>query len=290
MTFSLDIDLRQVGQGIYNYVVAGLQQAIPAWTDMAADMMLDNWRAAATGRMYPGMTRSLNSDVYRLALERSGVTMNGNAGEASVFAPEEVQMGSGNPFNLHRRIEFGAPPFSIRDAWLRNGARGARHGKRGAYIIIPFRHGSGESVHFKSNLDPHVRALAQGGSVNERRYKRMTENPWSSAITRYKGPHGPAVQLGLGPKYRKTVKMSTPATKYTWKRAMLAGVKRYGRAGHTSYLTFRTMSEASDPSAWVVPALPANPVAQSVLAYVQDQVRARIRADMEQMAPGGNRP
>lgn len=289
MTFDLTLDLRQIGQGIYNYIQAGMEEAIPRWTEQAGDMMLDHWRQAASGRTFPGMTRSLNSDVYRLALERGQLHFEGNDAVVIVSAPETVQMGSGRPFNLHSRIEFGGPAYSIRDAWLRGGARGGRMGRNGQYIIIPFRHGSGESVHFQMNLNPNVKRLARGGAVTERRYQQGMANPWSSAATAHQRHHGPTTALGLGPRYRKSAE-STGRGQYTWARAILAGVKRTGRAGHTQYVTFRTMSEASDPSAWVVPALPANPVAQSVLTYVRERMTQRIRDDMNQMAPGGMRP
>lgn len=257
-----------------------IREALPQILEQEGEFVLDMWRAGARGKMYPGMSRPLYSDAYAAAIERTEVTMDATGGEVTIqntgvtnFGPNANNGRTYDPFDFVRLVENGRGPVDLKDAILGKGTSSRiKHGKNGPYLIIPFRFGSGESLHHKANIGPQMKALAQSGQVSEARARR-TNNPWMRAQLEQERPaaygRGPHTILGIGPRLRRL-------TGYEWKKPLLAGLRRVGAAGHSQYMTFRTMT-MNDPGAWISPAMPPNPIWESTMRVAEPLVRQHVR-------------
>lgn len=249
-----------------------------------ADAVLDAWRAGAGGKTYPGMRKPLYSTSYASDLTRTAVSKNGGAYSVEVGRKGAVTGKNGKTFDLVKTIEDGREPRDIKDAALKGPkAKTAKDGS--VFAIVPFRHGSGESVHFKYNVtDAAKRVVRRFGELNERTAAAI-HNPWERA-------------RALGPKKVKFVDQ-TPSRSpwahtiqgsgsrrfvgpgaYVWQRHLMAGLKRYGVGRQGQYFTFRTISTKSDPLSWIAPRIPANPIFKSMARFMKPRVLAMISASL----------
>lgn len=180
---------------------------------------------------------------------------------------------------LADQIENGRPAKDLKK--MLGSSPKVRQGKKGRYLIIPFRHnvpsGDGHSSYAKQ-MPAHIYAAA----------KQLSPSKITGTGTRVSG---------TGAYDIKTKKLLTvPQHKYAWgeslpagmapkmkshhKTDIYAGMKRFdtstGKAKSSAYLTFRVMSEHS--SGWIVPAKPglhiARAIAQEVNKAVEDGIEA----------------
>jgi len=168
-------------------------------------------------------------------------------GETVVF---EVSLVGKMPNNF----EFGMDAFDMKTArpgWL--GGKKARTGKDGKkYVIIPFRHslssnarlaytGKAKAADLKSELRDVVKDYGLNRSV-----RAATGGAFASGIVK-RGP-----KLPLSAMTRKHF----PTAK-THPLSNLTRVQKGGKSGGGQLMTFRVMSENSDPGSWMHPGIKA---------------------------------
>lgn len=250
----------------------------------AAEWTRSVWVAAVSGAMVlPGMTGPVDNEEYAKSLSRSNAIRKGGKFEYVITADYEEA----------EKIEKGFGSYDMKPALL-HGPH-ARVGKDGArWNVVPFRFGTpitkgpnkGESrPHFpgEQTMPPEVYKEVKGGD-------RFPESDWGQ---RSKIPLL-FTEEELGGVNREAIVRDQPApmiAPYTWQTGLYSGMKRYGAQGHSQYYTFRAVSEprqimarwrgaggvmltkvvrkGSDPSSWIHPGQPANPVTQAVRDYVQ---------------------
>lgn len=141
-------------------------------------------------------------------------------------------------------IERGTKERDMKEALAKSDK--ARRSKDGTlYLIIPFRHGTHGSIGLHP-MPMRVQQMAQGLKKS-----RVTGHFVEPSV------HGNGVSV-----QRNTYKWGGRLTSSGLADAGLsfkmqsryAGMVRFGNKGHTSYMTFRVMSEKS--SGWVIPARP----------------------------------
>ncbi len=238
------------------------------------------WIEAVSGRTLPGMVKPIHDDEYAQSVaDPSSLDYPFNADPfwGRVVTTETARA---------QRHEQGYASFDIKVGLLAGPT--AKHGVHGRYATVPFTHATPGTAGQKGAAMPapiyeQAEALAHGQRLKLQgelaQYGRRSKNPFVVNLeARARGVPGP---------------MAGP---YTWRASPYQGMVRGGQAGHTTYRTFRRVSDqwtdprgrlhGSDPASWIHPGQPANPVVASVAAYLQPQITAAIQAAI-QGAVGG---
>lgn len=169
---------------------------------------------------------------------------------------------------IAEQLENGSGPWDMKPMLL-NGPK-ARVGKNGKYNIIPFRHGTG------GNSDSNYKTMPT------QVYKQARELKASVRA-------GNAMKYGGRlPAQGKPGK--NPTTGYQHKNEKHEGMvrveKTYKAAKQSQYMTFRVVSERSDPNSWIHPGYEAHHIAKSVADFcrpaVEDMIRHGAEADIQQ--------
>lgn len=230
------------------------------------------WVAAVSGHMVPGMTRRVDDRKYAAAIATPAslqYPFNGDAFEGRVIATDGA---------LANRIEHGFGSFDMKPGLL--AGPHARMGKHGMYNTVPFTHSTPGSEGQKGAPMPEdvyaqAKHLGRGQRLRGMGDRgKVGKNPFVvNAEARVRGLREP---------------MSAP---YVHKTSPFESMVRIHQKGHTSYMTFRRVSQAwvdedgnrhgSDPNSWVHPGLSPNPVMASVAAYVEPIVRAALQRVIE---------
>ena len=148
-----------------------------------------------------------------------------------------------------KNIEEGTPEYDMK-LGLPNSKK-ARQGKHGLYLIIPFRHGT-----------PKARSLQ---AMPQRVYKQAVQLSFSFSkgvvgsrmsatgheVDKYGYDWGGKLGAVKGPLAKPWHKGSIYSGMYRFKDQ--GTVKQSKAAG---YITFRTMSQGSNPRSWIRPAIP----------------------------------
>lgn len=168
-------------------------------------------------------------------------------------------------------IEDGQDPHDMKPGLLSSPkAKVNKEGKR--WITVPFRHGVPGTVGMPSmptNVHQQARKLGFSRRNNAlisfftgRKYKwdgRLSEDAQGQ---------------------RSHIKPHTGAG-YTWKSGQYSGMVRMGKPGHTQYLTFRRVSENSDPRSWQHPGVKPRPIREAVIENTRKDVLELIRRGFE---------
>lgn len=72
-----------------------------------------------------------------------------------------------------------------------------------------------------------------------------------------------------------------PGAGYTWSTGQYSGMVRMGQAKQTQYLTFRRVSENSDPRSWQHPGTKPKPIREAVIENTKEDVLELIRRGFE---------
>jgi hypothetical protein len=167
-------------------------------------------------------------------------------------------------------IEKGYGPYDMKPGLLKSEkARVTKDGKR--YINIPFRHnvpGAGAT-----GAPMPLSIYNQASKLD---FSKITgRNAWGRFTYIWGGRLGESDQ---GKKIKPQVGgMTAP---YQWKTGAYSGMVRMqdeatGKSG--GYLTFRRISEKSDPNAWWHPGARPKPVTQAVIEAAEPQVLQMLR-------------
>jgi hypothetical protein len=217
--------------------------------------------------MLPGMTRPVHDDDYYESL---------HTGEA-LQLPEPLHATVVCTYQHVDRVEDGYAGFDIKPGLLRS--KSAKTGKKGQkYIAVPFRH-----------MTPQ-----KGTSANRAHGAVMPPDVYKivrkSGAFQDPGDPGMGEQLGQRSKLAAVVNLQAlardeeapMATNYTWKYGLYHGMrqikKQYGKTEQSTYWTWRTVSERSDPSSWIHPGQAANPVIAAVIRATEADVQRIVLA------------
>lgn len=191
---------------------------------------------------------------------------------------------------IARDIEFGKGAWDMKPMLL-NGpkARISKNGHR--YNIIPFRHGTsaahGMNANFRTmpkNVLGQAKQLAPSFAMMMPQRAKMPGGKiqtsmqpiglkWGGRLT--------GTEMAHPPGQNKTTGYQHKAGKY---EGMVRVRKRYANATQSKYLTFRVVSDQSDPQSWWHPGYKAHHFARNVSEYtkpaVEDMVRQAAQLDM----------
>jgi len=196
--------------------------------------------------------------------------------------------------SVARDLEYGKGPWDMKPMLLSGPkARISKNGTR--YNIIPFRHGTsaahGRNAHFKpmpKDILGQAKALKPSFAMMAPTKVRMANGKIQTSMQ----PKG----LKWGESLQGTEKRypagQNPTTGYQHKAGIYEGMyrirKRYEKATQSKYMTFRVVSDKSDPSSWWHPGYKAHHIAAGVKQYCQPGVEAIIKdAAHRDMIPMG---
>lgn len=263
---NLDTSIRAVAQAANGGGLPYTAQAVRAAT---TDLIQRTWIHYAQGNpfSYSGGTFRINTvtGAYVRSIE-SGLRFPADlVGE--VFSTSE----HGNA------IEKGSPARDMKPALLASPK--AKTGKKGArYITIAFRHGNPTATTM-----PAMPANVYK-SVQRMKYSRRNDGIQSGGSQtytwggRYKGDAtGQRSHTGSHP----SAAGSPTNQGYTWKSGLYQGMVKMGKRGHSEYMTFRRISQNSDPKSWMRPASPPRPIREAVVENTREAVLALVRSGFE---------
>lgn len=235
----------------------------------AASYIRDVWGRAVQGEVLPGMTGPVVDDEYY----------------ESLFTGESLQLYTPlhgaviSTYPKLERIEQGFASYDMKPGLLAGPS--AREGLHGRYNVIPFRHMTpkkGSSGAMEGDRRAHGAVMPQAV------YKIVKERGT------FKDPGDARLgqQLGQRSKLPGAINLQALARgaaspmsgPYTWKYGLYHNmrrvVKQYDKATQSTYMTWRTVSENSDPNSWIHPGRAPNPVIEAVINASRDTVEAII--------------
>jgi len=231
--------------------------------------------------------------------------------EAGVMYPYEGNPMIGmvvNTFHpVARYLEDGYGPFDMKKALDTSKqvrmSKPDKHGNRHKYLIIPFRHGtpdsSGQERATLGTMPPDIYELARNLAQSQRlsSYKEPSPNQgeavrhtyaWGDRITQMEIIEKTGADWGSRSKMVADPRYYQDQT-YTWKSSPYAGMVRMQSGpepNRSTYMTFRVMSETSDPHSWWHPGIPAYRVAQRARDKAMPNIVRRVRIAFEQDVAG----
>ena len=164
-------------------------------------------------------------------------------------------------------IEDGQPARDMKPKMLASPK--AKQGKDGKkYITVPFRHGTPGAVTMPAmpkNVYNQAKRLGysrRNGGLDTKQYT------WGG-------------RLGNSALGQRSHSGDHPGAGYTWRTGQYSGMVRVGQPGHSQYLTFRRLSENSDPKSWQFPGVKPRKIREAVVENTREEVLALIRRGFE---------
>lgn len=182
-----------------------------------------------------------------------------------------------------RAIETGSPARDMKASMLSSPkAKTGKDGKK--YITVGFRHGTPGSTTMQA-MPANVHSAVKNMAYSRR--NDALQSGGSESFTwggRYKGD-ATGQRSHISP-HPGGGKLQAPGHTgggggYTWKSGLHQGMVRMGKPGHSQYMTFRRISENSDPRSWQRPASPPRPIREAVVENTRETVLALIRRGFE---------
>lgn len=179
-------------------------------------------------------------------------------------------------------IETGQPARDMKPALLASPkAKTGKDGKK--YITIPFRHGTPGAVGMQS-MPKNV--YNQAKNLGYSRKNNMLVSLFTGRKYKWGG------RLADSAQGQRSHSGNHPGARYTWKSGMYSGMVKMGKGGHSQYMTFRRVSENSDPRAFMFPGVKPRPIRQAVIENTRDEaielIRRGFEMDLYFMGMGGN--
>ncbi len=256
--FSIKAKLIEKGVDISSFD-AGMVAAFELEVAGIAQAARNEWVRLAMARC------QTSRDIYVGGLRAAGsFRTSRTTGGATQF---EISLVGEMPNNL----ENGMDSFdmkTVRPGWL--GGSKAKTGKDGKkYITIPFRHSTGNSARMgytgkakainSPDLKTQLRATVKSYGL-DRMVRTATGNVVSGSVARV--PNTAPVH----PYLQGLTRIQQPSS----------GSTAAGQRGSGQLMTFRRMSENSDPSSWIHPGLPGVKILPDVEKWVDGQVDTMI--------------
>ncbi len=204
-------------------------------------------RLAVSGTVFPGMTEAVRRPEWRDAVHDDAGLF-----EFTVSGPAELT-----------KVEQDRPPYDMKPGLL----AGPRHRvtKKGRpYTIVPFHHKASDLPDVVAEMASTLTLSRIVGQMEDERGVMRNVYQWGTNAGEW-GDLGRRSQL---------------LTKYTWKSSPYSRMYQFPGS---QLLTFRTVSENSDPNSWWHPGRPGNPVTASVWSFMEPIVSAHIAAAWERV-------
>lgn len=222
------------------------------------------WASCYQGTILPGMPKgilSTGAKAYSDLLNPDRVQVFGGSG-TSIPLQAIIAMGQ-EGMEEALRIQKGYAPFDMKPGFLKSPK--AKTGKNGRYMVLSFRH-----------MTPGA-TTRQGGVMSTDIHKQAK-----------KGETFKDSGIGARSKLKKAIDIraekfgssETMQDDYTWRNGIYAGMTKatpHKGKRHSSYRTFRVISDNSNPSAWWHPGQDPNDVVGSVVNYVKPFVAQGLK-------------
>lgn len=238
----------------------------------ATQYVRDTWSQAVQGKMLPGMSRPINNDDYMESLHTSQALQMFDATHGAVICT----------YPHIERIEQGYASYDMKPALL--GGPSVRRSKDGhRYNVIPFRHMTPQ----KGMPDGAARAHGQTMPLDVYKIVKRDgsfHDPANAALGQQLGQRTKiAGMVNIEALVRGEVegKPNLPMQgNYTWRYGLYHGMRRvmkqYGKVDQSTYITWRAVSDKSDPSSWIHPGQGPNGVIEAVIAATSQGVEEII--------------
>lgn len=170
-------------------------------------------------------------------------------------------------------IENGQAPRDMKEGLLNSPkAKMSKSGNR--YITIPFRHGTPGST----GLRPMPKRIYdQAKQLGYSRRNGLLQKAWGLLTTGKWKKYTWGGRLGNDQTGRTSHISPHPGAGYTQKTGHYAGMVKMGQPGHTQYLTFRRVSDNSDPRSWQHPGVKPKPIREAVVEHTRTEAVHLIR-------------
>lgn len=155
--------------------------------------------------------------------------------------------------SFSRMIEEGSPPFDMKRGFVNSTKKTTT--SKGWYLTIPIRHGTPETFQYGSPMPKEVYTLAK--------------------------------KLNAGQKLSITGNLGTSFTGYNHKNNIYDGMRKvihsYKNSAQSQYVTFRRVSNNSDPSSWYHPGFKPISLIPKVASNVQSNLEKSVEAVISTM-------
>ena len=179
--------------------------------------------------------------------------------------------------NLPNKIENGGQPYDMKPGLL--AGPHAKTGKSGRYNIVPFRHGTpaakDRTIGNQMPITGYTKT-GRGKSIVYTAAKKLVPSLGGAASgggTAWGGKTGNFG--GLGVRSALPVEGGRPGA-YTWKHSPYESMYKvstfYKKVAQNQYVTFRVVSDNSDPNSWWHPGFKAMQLATRVEAFLRQQI------------------
>jgi hypothetical protein len=257
-----------------------------SWSNLKTQIAVETrrvqavWQAAVYGMLLPGMTKPVFSDGYYASLTTPDAfqyPFNGDAFAGAVISTYPRAM----------MIEEGYASFDMKPGLL-NGPKSRPKKDGGRYNIVPFRYllpnKQYRNRHFPTmpvSIARLVTAKSFAPSIQDQPGGKVQ---WGSRLELPAGEYPGAIKnpFYTAAEAERRGKENPMTDVYAWKSSPFAGMvriqKTYEQRKQSIYLTFRTVSDQSDPNSWIHPGQPPNPVVDAVANYVRKEVEDNLSA------------
>lgn len=168
-------------------------------------------------------------------------------------------------------VEDGIKAYDMKPGLL-SSPKAKTNKEGGKYITVPYRHGTPGTVGMQSMPKSVYKLASQLGFSRRngaiRAFFTGRRYVWDGKLS--ENPTGQRSHFG-----------SHPGAGYTWKTGQFSGMVKMGQKGHSQYLTFRRVSENSDPRSWQHPGVKPRPIREAVVENTREEVLELIRRGFE---------
>ena len=218
------------------------------------------WQRAVMGQLAIPGAKEIQENVTLRQLYAGSIVLTGQLRDGQTLKQSVV-----TTMKFARQIENGCGPFDMKPALL--GGPKAKISKKGnRYNIIPFRHGTSSDFAPNSNFKPMPKDIYQQARELKASVKAGSKMKWGGRLTGTEGKYGPG---------------ENPSTGYQHKNGKYEGMvrveKTYRAATQSKYLTFRVVSDLSDPLSWFHPGYQAHHIAKSVSDYCRPGIETLLK-------------
>jgi hypothetical protein len=174
---------------------------------------------------------------------------------------------------LPNAIEKGLQPFDMKKGFETSSKRKFKE-NGGWYLTVPFRIGTpgivAESSIFSTTMPNEVYKVARSELANKKSSLSIEKLPKEFQIK------------GVRPEVKNTITNQT-FPEYEHKNAIFEGMVNTGKTGHSQYMTFRRVSDMSDPNSWIHSGIVAHGLMEATLSeFPVEKIISGVKEDFLQ--------
>lgn len=175
---------------------------------------------------------------------------------------------------LPNAVEKGIGPFDMKKEAFMNSTKKTIKKDGGWFLTIPFRFGTpdivGESTIFANVMPGKVYEVAKNVLRDRKSSLKFSQLPPEFQL---KGVRPEVFNNQTGERFGA----------YQHKHSIYEGMKNLGREGHGHYMTFRRVSDLSDPLSWIHPGIkPANLMERTLQQFPLGDIIGQVKDDFLQ--------